>query len=92
MFNDLMTQDTSFDAKNLENADAYKPAFCDAHEKSVAKITESNWITGLFPVVSILRLLEVSDHGCTPVWKLIVAIAKLYCDRALALPMAASVC
>src|SRR5260370_11930273 len=35
---------------------------------------------------------EVFDHGCTPVWKLIVEIAKLYCDLALALPIAASVC
>jgi hypothetical protein len=35
---------------------------------------------------------EVLDHGCTPVWKLIVEMAKLYCDLALALPIAASVC
>jgi hypothetical protein len=26
--------------------------------------------------------LKFFDHGCTPVWKLIVEIAKLYCDLA----------
>src|ERR1700724_1254698 len=35
---------------------------------------------------------EVLDHGWTPVWKLIVEMAKLYWDLALALPIAASVC
>src|ERR1700733_11688064 len=35
---------------------------------------------------------EVLDHGWTPIWKLIVEIAKLYWDLALALPIAASVC
>ena len=34
---------------------------------------------------------EVLNHGWTPVWKLMVEIAKLYWDLALALPIAASV-
>ena len=36
--------------------------------------------------------VEVLDHGWTAVWKLIVEIAKVYWDLALALPIAASLC
>jgi hypothetical protein len=35
------------EAKCFENAEAYRPAFVDAGEKSVAKITESNRIAGM---------------------------------------------
>jgi hypothetical protein len=35
---------------------------------------------------------ETRDHGCTPIWKLMVEIAKSYWDLALALLIAACVC